>query len=174
MALVDAIMNGTFQPAYVTDPSKLMEVTPMGSYQMASTSYATDDSAQKLAQLLGGTVVQKPAFPLPRGWQAPLANFIQLPSGQVVNAGELQAYAKYPYLGRQQLLFDLTQEINQGGAVSQFYDAEQACMSSQSATTLSPPAFQIGDSGPAIAGMTYPAGSLAADGTVINPSAQWV
>ncbi|MBZ5726416.1 MAG: hypothetical protein LAP87_15625 [Acidobacteriia bacterium] len=169
-ALVHAMMNGTFQASYVTDPSQLVEKTPYGSYQAGSMSYASDETANQLAQLLGGTVVKRQAFPIAQGWQAPLANFIKLPGGQLVNAGDLASYARCAGYGVQQLTADLTQEINQGSAITKLYDYEQAYWSGQ--PTGDPPdtAFQIGDPGPAIAGMVYPAGTLAADGSVINPA----
>lgn len=169
-ALVYAIVNGTFKPSFVTDPGSLVETTPRGSFTLPSMSYASDATAQQMAQLLGGTVVKKLAFPLSQGWQAPLANFIKLPGGQMVNAGDLATYARFPQLGIQQLTADITQEINQGAAISKLYDYEQAALSGQALTEEPPDTnFKIGDPGPAIAGMIYPEGTLAADGSVINP-----
>ena len=164
------MMDGSFQASYVTNPSSLVEATPLGSFSLPSQPYATDQAAQQLAQLLGGTVVQKPNVPVPNGWQTPQADFIQLPTGQVVNAGDLESYAKCSYLGAQQLTADLTQEINQGGAISSFNDGVQSLMNGASSSMPAMPSFAIGDPGAAIAGMTYPDGTVAADGAVINPA----
>jgi len=153
-------MNGSLQPTNVTDPTKLSEVTPRGIFQMPSIYYASDETASQIAQLLGGTVVQKPAFGQMPGSTEPLANFIELPNGMTVNAADLAYYAKCGNEGVQQLTADLTQEINQGAAISAYYDNPSGPV----------PAFQAGEVGPAISGMTYPAGTLAANGSVINPS----
>jgi len=161
-ALVNAIMSGSLRPTNVTDPSKLAEITPRGTFEMPSIYYASDDTASQIAQLLGGTVVRKPAFGQAPGSTEPLANFIELPNGMTVNAADLAYYAKCGNEGVQQLTADLTQEINQGAAVSAYYDNPSSPM----------PAFQLGEVGPAISGMTYPAGTLAANGSVINPAMQ--
>jgi hypothetical protein len=168
-ALVQAMMNGTFKSTSLTS-SQLVEQTPLGSFPLSAQQYASDQTAIQLANLLGGAVVQKPATPLPNGWQAPNADFIELPGGQVVNAGDLASYAKCAYLGAQQLTADITQEINQGAAISSFNDGVQSVMNGLSNVLPPAPTFRIGDTGPAIAGMAYPTGTLAADGSVINPS----
>jgi hypothetical protein len=162
-------MNGSFQPAYVTDPAALAQAAPWGSCCAPSTFYLSDASAQQLAQLLGGTVVQKQPFPTTTGWHMPLANFIHLPSGQTVNAADLAYYARCGYVGAGQLAADLTQEINQGGAISSYYDALQAFYNAQGPMPEAP-MFQPGDIGPAIQGMSYPDGTLDASGNVINPA----
>ena len=153
-------MNGSLQPTDLTDPAQLSEVTPRGTFQMPSIYYASDETANQIAQLLGGKVVQKPAFGEGPGCLEPLANFIELPNGMTVNAADLAYYTKCGDEGVQQLTADLTQEINQGAAISAYYDNPSGPM----------PTFEIGEIGPAIPGMTYPAGTLAADGSVINPS----
>ena len=161
-ALVNAIMSGSLQPSDVSDPSKLTEITPRGTFQMPSIYYASDETANQIAQLLGGTVVQKPAFGQGPGSLEPLANFIELPNGMTVNAADLAYYAKCGDEGVQQLTADLTQEINQGAAISAYYENPSGPM----------PTFDVGWIGPPIPGMTYPAGTLAADGSIINPSQQ--
>lgn len=158
-ALVSAIMDGSFQPSNVTDPSKLAETSPFGNATLSSAYYASDDTANQLAQLLGGKVVQMPAFGQAAGWTEPLANFIQLPNGQTVNAASLASYAGSGEVGAAQLTADLTQDINQGAAWNNYYQNKGAA-----------PSFTAGYIGPAISGMVYPAGSVAADGTVINPA----
>jgi len=159
-ALVSAIMNGSFQATNVTDPAKLTQVTPWGNSTLSNFYYASDDTANQLAQLLGGKVVQMPAFGQATGFTEPLANFIQLPNGQTVNAGAL-AYYGHCGVGAAQLTADLTQTINEGSALTNFY---------QNGGPM--PSFALGYTGPAISGMTYPAGTVAADGTVINPAMQ--
>jgi len=109
--------------------------------------------------LLGGTVVQLPPFGQGKGSTEPLANFIQLPNGQTVNAACLAYYAQGAGCGTGQLAADLTQTINEGAAMTNYYQNGGAM-----------PLFPIGYTGPAISGMTYPAGTVAADGTVINPA----
>ena len=163
-------MSGTFRPTYVSDSSKLQEMTPIGVTYMPSTYYLSDESSQQLAQLLGGKVVQKQPFPVSAGWQEPKANFIQLPSGQTVNAADLAYYARCSS-STPQLYANLTAEINQGGAVTQYYDSVQATLSGQGFTVLPHPDFQPFEVGQAIAGMTYPPGMVNSDGTVINPAA---
>jgi hypothetical protein len=106
-ALISAIMNGSFKPTYVTDPSQLQETTPVGTDTMPSFYYASDATANQLASLLGGTVVQRPAFGQEAGWTEPLANFIQLPDGQTFNAADIAYYANCGSEGPAQLTADL-------------------------------------------------------------------
>ena len=152
-------MNGTFTPTNVTASADLKEVTPWGTDTLSNFYYASDATANQLAQLLGGKVVQMPAFGQATGYTEPLANFIQLPNGQTVNAAALAYYAQCGVEGPGQLTADLTQTINEGSAMTNFY---------QNGGPM--PSFPIGYTGPAISGMTYPAGTVAADGTVINPA----
>jgi hypothetical protein len=154
-------MNGSFQATYVTDPSQLTETTPMGTDVLSNFYYASDQTANQLAQLLGGTVVQMPAFGQDQGWSEPNANFIQLPNGQTVNAADLAYYGRTGVEGAAQLTADLTQTINVGAAWTNYY---------KSGGQL--PTFATGYVGPPISGMTYPAGSIGADGNVINPAMQ--
>jgi len=158
-ALVDAIMNGSFQATYVTDPSQLQETTPMGSDTMPSSQYASDQTAAQLAQLLGGTVVQRPAFGQVEGWNEPLANFIQLPNGQTFNAADLAYYANCGDEGAPQLTADITSTINEGSAWTNYYQYGGSM-----------PVFPEGYVGPPISGMTYSASMIGADGNVINPA----
>jgi len=158
-ALITAIQNGTLTDTNVTDPTKLTESTSWGNYTVSNFYYASDDTANQLAQLLGGTVVQLPPFGLSNGCTEPLANFIQLPNGQTVNAASLAYYARGAGCGTGQLAADLTQTINEGAALTNYYQFGGPM-----------PMFQIGYTGPAITGMTYPAGTVAANGTVINPA----
>jgi hypothetical protein len=153
-------MNGSFNPTYVTTPSQLQETTPVGTDIMPNFYYASDQTAQQLASLLGGTVVQRPAFGQDQGWSEPLANFIQLPSGQTVNAADLAYYANCGPEGAAQLTADLTQTVNEGAAWSNYYLAGGQM-----------PSFPPGYVGPPVGGMSYPAGSIGADGNVINPAA---
>ena len=158
-ALVGAILNGSFQPTYVTDPSQLQEINPAGTATMPNFYYASDATAQQLASLLGGTVVQRTAFGQDQGWTEPMANFVQLPNGQTFNAADIAYYARCGNVGASQLTADLTQAINQGAAWSNYY------------TNGGPlPIFTPGYVGPPISGMTYPVGSIGSDGNVINPS----
>jgi hypothetical protein len=153
-ALIAAIMNGTFQPTY------------------SSPGYASDQTAQQLATLLGGKVVQQVPFPSSNATTTELkANFIQLPSGQTVNAADLAYYARCGGGGVQQLAADLTQEINEGGAITAYNDQMLAFLSGTGNYPGAGPIFQANVIGPPIAGMTYPPGTLAADGSVINPNA---
>ena len=156
-ALIGAIMNGSFNPPPQTNGP--------GYY------YASDQTAQQLATLLGGTVVQKIPFATTNWATEPKANFIQLPSGQTVNAADLSYYAKFGGYGAQWLAADLTQEINQGGVITSYNDQMVAFLSGTGSHPGDPPTFQPNVIGPAIAGMTYPPGTLAADGSVINPAA---
>lgn len=160
-ALVSAIINGSFQPSYVTDLSKLAQSTPAGVAYMPSSDYASDDTAQQLAQLLGGTVVQRPPFGVDPGMSEPDANFIQLPNGMTFNAADVAYYARCGGVGAAQLTADITQTINAGSAWTNYY---------QNGGTI--PTFATGYVGPPISGMTYPAGSIGADGNVINPDFQ--
>ena len=160
-ALVTAIMNGSFKPTYVTDQSQLQETTPAGTDTMPNFYYASNATANQLASLLGGTVVQKTAFGQDSGWNEPLANFIQLPSGQTFNAADIAYYANCGSEGPSQLTADLTQTINEGSTWTNYYmNGGQI------------PSFAEGYVGPPISGMTYPAGSIGADGNVINPAMQ--
>jgi hypothetical protein len=154
-------MNGTFQATYVTDPSQLKETTPAGTYTMPNFYYASSQTANQLAQLLGGTVVQRPPFCQDKTWNEPVANFIQLPNGQTFNAADLAYYGRCGVQGAAQLTADLTQTINEGAAWTNWYMNGGAL-----------PAFPTGYVGPPISGMTYPAGSIGADGNVVNPAMQ--
>jgi hypothetical protein len=158
-ALVTAIMSGSFKPTYVTDPSQLQETTPVGTDTMPSFYYASDATAQQLASLLGGTVVQTTAFGQDPGWNEPLANFIQLPNGQTFNAADISYYANCGSEGPAQLTADLTAAINEGSALTNYHLYGGSL-----------PIFPTGYVGPPIAGMTYPAGSIGADGNVVNPA----
>jgi hypothetical protein len=160
-ALVGAIMNGSFQGGNVANPSQLTETTPWGTDTLSNFYYASDQTANQLAQLLGGKVVQMPAFGQATGFTEPLANFIELPDGQTVNAAALAYYSQCGAEGSAQLTADLTQTINEGSAMTNFY---------QNGGPM--PSFAQGYTGPAIAGMTYPAGAVGADGTVVNPATQ--
>jgi hypothetical protein len=151
-------MNGSFAASNITDPSQLTEATPFGNFTLSNFYYASDDTANQLAQLLGGKVVQMPPFGQTTGFTEPSANFIQLPNGQTVNAAALAYYAQCGGYGAAQLTADLTQTINEGAAMTNYY---------QNGGPM--PSFPIGYTGPAITGMTYPPGTIAADGTVINP-----
>jgi hypothetical protein len=160
-ALVTAIMSGSFQPTYVTDPSQLQETTPAGTDTMPNFYYASNATADQLASLLGGTVVRTTAFGQDQGWNEPLANFIQLPNGQTFNAADIAYYANCGSEGAAQLTADITGTINEGSAWTNYYmNGGQM------------PNYPTGYVGPPIAGMTYPAGSIGADGNVINPAMQ--
>ena len=161
-ALVSAIMDGSFQPTNVTDPAQLTEVTPWKTDTMPSFYYASDQTASQMAQLLGGTVVKMPAFGQNVGWSEPNANFIQLPNGQTFNAADVAYYARTGVEGVNQLTADITQTINEGAAWTNYYKNGGGQM----------PSFAMGYVGQAISGMDYPAGTVAADGTVINPAMQ--
>lgn len=158
-ALVAAMLNGSFKATYVTDPSQLQETSPAGTNTMPNFYYASDQTAQQMAQLLGGTVVQMKAFGQDKGWTEPNANFIELPNGQTFNAADVAYYARNPQ-GTQQLTAAITQTINQGSAWTNYYQSGGP-----------QPIFPAGYIGPPISGMTYPSGTLAADGSVINPFA---
>jgi hypothetical protein len=158
-ALISAIQNGSLTDTDVTDSTQLSVTTPWGNYTVSSFYYASDDTANQLATLLGGKVVQLPPFGQGGGCTEPLANFIQLPNGQTVNAASLAYYAQGAGCGTGQLAADLTQTINEGAALTNYY---------QNGGPM--PMFPIGYTGPAISGMTYPPGTIAADGTVINPA----
>lgn len=160
-ALVTAIMNGSFQPTYVSDPAKLQEINPAGTSYMPNFYYASDQTATQLAQLLGGTVVQRPAFGQDTGWSEPNANFIQLPSGQTFNAADIAYYAKGGSVGSAQLTADITSAINQGSAWSNYYQQGGQM-----------PTFAMGYVGPPIAGSTYASNMIDASGNVINPAMQ--
>ena len=160
-ALVAAIMDGSFQPTNVTDPSKLQEITPAGTDYMPGFYYASDQTAAQLANLLGGTVVQMPAFGQDKGWSEPNANFIQLPNGQTFNAADVAYYAKTGSVGGAQLTADITATINQGSAWTNYY---------QNGGPM--PSFAPGYVGPPISGSTYDPGMISATGNVINPAMQ--
>lgn len=157
--LVAAIMDGSFQPSYVTDPSKLQEITPVGTDYMPGFYYLSDQSAQQLANLLGGTVVQMPAFGQDKGWTEPNANFIQLPNGQTFNGADVAYYAKTGSVGTAQLTADITATINQGAAWTSYYKNGGPM-----------PSFTPGYVGPPISGSTYDATMISATGNVINPA----
>jgi hypothetical protein len=160
-ALVTAIMNGALQPTYVTSASQLQQTNPAGIDYMPSFYFASDQTASQIAGLLGGTVVQMPPFGSEQGWSEPLANFIQLPGGQQVNAADLAYYASAGSEGAAQLTADITSTINTGAAWNNYY---------QNGGSM--PIFAEGYVGPPIAGMTYPAGMIGSDGNVINPAMQ--
>jgi hypothetical protein len=161
-ALVSAIMNGSFQPTYVTDPSQLQETTSVGTTDtMPNFYYASDATAKQLASLLGGTVVQRTAFGQDQGWSEPLANFIQLPNGQTFNAADIAYYARCGSQGSAQLTADLTGAINEGSAWTNYYT-----------NGGSMPTFPTGYVGPPITGMAYPVSSIGGDGNVVNPALQ--
>jgi anti-sigma28 factor (negative regulator of flagellin synthesis) len=160
-ALVTAIMNGSFKATYVTDPSQLQETTPAGTDTMPNFYYASDQTAAQLAQLLGGTVVQMPAFGQDKGFSEPNANFIQLPNGQTFNAADVAYYAKCGSEGASQLTADITSTINEGSAWTNYYQQGGQM-----------PIFAEGYVGPAITGMSYPSSMVAANGDVINPAMQ--
>ncbi len=160
-ALVTAIMNGSFQPTYESSPSQLQEITPAGTDYMPGYYFASAQTAQQMAQLLGGTVVQSPAFGQDKGWSEPNANFIQLPSGQTFNAADVAYYAKSGSQGAAQLTADITAAINQGSAWTNYYQQGGSM-----------PTFAMGYVGPPIGGSTYPSSMIGADGNVINPAMQ--
>jgi hypothetical protein len=167
-------MDGSFKPTYMS-PSQLVENTASGPVQNSTAYYASDLTAQDLATLLGGKVVQKVPFAGSDATTTAIkANFIELPNGQTVNAADLSYYAQFGDYGPQQLAADLTQEINQGSAISNYTDQMVAYMSGTGSAPSAIPTFQAYEIGPPISGMTYPAGTLAADGSVINPATQTV
>jgi hypothetical protein len=157
-ALVSAIMNGSFKATYVTDPTQLQETT-LGTDHMPNFYYEPDDTANQLASLLGGTVVQRAAFGQQQGWNEPLVNFIQPPSGPTFNAADVAYYSKCGSVGARQLTADLTQTINEGSSWGNYY-LNGGPM----------PSFAPGYVGPPISGMTYPANMIGSDGNVINPA----
>lgn len=160
-ALVTAILNGSFQPTYVTNPAQLQETTSAGTDTMPNVYYASDQTAAQLAQLLGGTVVQMPPFGQSQYDTEPNANFIQLPNGQTFNAADVAYYANTGSEGPAQLTADLTASINEGSAWTNYYQHGGQM-----------PTFTLGYVGPPISGMTYPADMIGADGNVINPAMQ--
>lgn len=160
-ALITAIMNGSFKATNVTDPSKLQETTPWMTDTMPSFYYASDDTANQMAQLLGGKVVQMPAFGQNQGWSEPNANFIQLPNGQTFNAADVAYYARSGVQGPAQLTADITATINEGAMWTNYYKNGGQM-----------PGFNTGWVGQPISGMDYPAGTIGADGNVINPVMQ--
>ena len=123
--------------------------------------YASNQTASQLASLLGGTVVQMPAFGQDKGWSEPVANFIQLPNGQTFNAADIAYYAKCGSEGAAQLTADITGAINQGSAMTNYFQYGGQM-----------PTFPIGYVGPPISGMTYPSNMIGSDGNVINPAMQ--
>lgn len=162
-ALVTNIMNGSFQPTYVTNPSQLTETTSFGTDTMPNVYYASDATASQLASMLGGKVVQLPPFGQDQGSTEPLANFIQLPNGQTFNAADIAYYANCGSEGPAQLTADLTASINEGSAWTSYY-----------ANGGQMPTFSEGYVGPPISGMTYPSGMIGANGNVINPATQGI
>jgi hypothetical protein len=160
-ALVSAIMNGSFQPSYVTNLSQLQEINPAGTDTMPNFYYASDQTASQLASLLGGTVVQMAPFGTNRGWSEPVANFIQLPNGQTFNAADVAYYANTGAEGAGQLTADITATINEGAAWTKYYQGGGPM-----------PSFAEGYVGPPITGMTYSASSIGANGDVVNPAMQ--
>jgi hypothetical protein len=152
-------MSGSVSGSLVTDPSQLQETSPAGTETMPNFYYASDQSAQQIAQLLGGTVVQMKAFGQDVGWSEPNANFIQLPNGQTFNAADLSYFIRNGVHTVPQLTAAITQTVNEGSAWTNYYQNGGP-----------PPSFGMGYIGPPISGMTYPAGTIGADGNVINPS----
>ena len=132
----------------------------MGTDYMPSFYFASDQTANQIADLLGGTVIKRPPFGQCQGWNEPLANFVQLPNGMTVNAADLAYYGRYARQSAPQLIADLTQTINAGAAWSNWNLSGKGPM----------PMFAPGFIGPPIPGMTYPAGMIGADGNVINPA----
>ena len=159
--LVTAIMNGSFQPTYVTNPAQLQETTPFGTDTMPNFYYASDQTATQLAQLLGGTVVKMPAFGQGSGFSEPNANFIQLPNGQTFNAADVAYYARCGNQGSDQLTADITATINQGSAWTNYYKQGGDM-----------PSFARGYVGPPISGSTYASDMIGSNGNVINPAMQ--
>lgn len=158
-ALVNAIINGSLKATYVTDPSQLQQTAPNGqTAEMPNAYYASNQTAQQIAQLLGGTVVQQPPFGVDPGSTEPNANFIELPNGMTVNAADLAYYTRCGGVGAAQLTADLTQTINAGAAWTNYYQHGGPM-----------PLFPTGYVGPPVSGMYYPAGSIGSDGNVINP-----
>lgn len=159
-ALVNAIQNGTLQVSYVTDPSQLKETTPWGTDTVSPVNYASDQTAAQLAQLLGGKVVQMPAFQDGSGWNEPMANFIELPNGMTFNAADVAYYGATPTPGGTPALTAcLTATINQGAA-----------WTSYRLNGGTEPSFAGGYIGPPISGLTYPPGTIGSDGNVIMPN----
>jgi anti-sigma28 factor (negative regulator of flagellin synthesis) len=160
-ALVSAIEDGSLQVSYVTDPSQLESVTPFGTSTMPNCYYASDQTAEQIASLLGGTVVQMPAFGQETGWSEPKANWIELSDGQTVNAADLAYYARAANVGTTQLTADLTQTINEGAAWANYYKNGGQM-----------PSFDTGYVGAPVEGSTYASDMIGADGNVINPAMQ--
>jgi len=160
-ALVNAIQNGTFQVSYVTDPSQLKETTPWGTDTLSSVNYASNQTAAQLAQLLGGKVVQMTAFQDSAGSADPMANYIQLPNGMTFNAADVAYYGSATMPGGPaQLTACLTATINQGAAWTNYQ-----------LNGGTEPSFAEGYIGPPVSGMTYPPGTIGANGMVIDPNA---
>jgi hypothetical protein len=91
-ALVSAIMNGSFQPTYVTDPSQLQETTSVGTTDtMPNFYYASDATAKQLASLLGGTVVQRTANLLPTSFNYPMARRSTPPTLRIMPGADRKA-----------------------------------------------------------------------------------
>jgi hypothetical protein len=139
----------------------LEETSPLGTETMPSFYYASDQTANQMAQLLGGTVVQVQPFGQDKGFTEPYANYIQLPNGQTFNAADVAYFARNARSGSAQLTSDITATINIGSAWTNWYKNGGAF-----------PVFPGGYVGPPISGMTYPDGSIGADGNVINPATQ--
>jgi hypothetical protein len=93
-ALVTAIMNGSFQPTYVTDQSQLQETTPVGTdYHAEFLLRLRSDGRTAGVSYWAATVVKQTPFGQDQGWTEPLANFIELPNGQTFNAADVAYYA---------------------------------------------------------------------------------
>jgi hypothetical protein len=123
-ALVTAIMNGSFQPTYVTDPSQLQETTPAGTDTMPNFYYASDQTAAQLASLLGGTVVQMPPFGQDKGWSRtewPISS--SCPTARRSMPRMWPTYANAGSEGAAQLTADITATINQGSAWTKYYQS---------------------------------------------------
>lgn len=74
--------------------------TPLGqSYGFNSLYFATDTTAEKVAQLLGGKVVQENALCGDNGvfLQQQKNNMIELPNGRIVNAGLIANFYNHGY-----------------------------------------------------------------------------
>lgn len=74
--------------------------TPLGqSYGFNSLYFATDATAEKVAQLLGGKVVQENALCGDNGvfLQQQKNNMIELPNGRIVNAGLIANFYNHGY-----------------------------------------------------------------------------
>ena len=176
LALIANIMASPQPLPYsaITDPALLQGTTPYGPTTVPNSDYATSQFAYGLAQILGqgALVVSMPPYYAPdETW--PVANFIKLPNGMTFLAASVGYYFQFPQLGQAQLLADLTQTINEGSALTVYFQSEAPTIPGGPAGSPNPalmPNFPVGYIGPPIPGMTYPPGSIGSDGNVINPS----